>query len=169
MSIQLFSLFIACINLEASRLPRELPGHFLDRVLVFATVTFSVSLLYAPEAVNILVLVFSRFPSWACRCLLAFLLAFALVTLLAFTFLFTLHLVQSSDVHRPRRVHQRCSRKRNVADLFADHCVRVESAGVHHEVVQDIRAFVTPLCTSATFNGSARGVPVLDEEIRSVE
>ena len=89
----------------------------------------------AAEALIIFVWVLIRFPSWACRSLLLLHLAYALITLLALASVFALLLVQSSDDHRLRRVHQCGSREHTVADLFVELCVRVESTGMHHEVV----------------------------------
>ena len=119
----------------------------------FATNTFSVSRLPAVEALNIFVWVLIRFHSWACSSLLAF----ALVTILALPLSLPFPFVQSSDVHWLRSVHQCCSHEHNVADLFADRCVRVESS----DVIRTSES-LAPLCTSATCNGSTSGVPLLD-------
>ena len=90
------------------------------------------SFLPAVEALNILVWVLSFFS------LVDFQLV-ALFTLLALALLAIL-LVKSSNAHWLCGRHHRCSRE-HVADLFAGRQVRVESSGVHHEVVQHVRVF----------------------------
>ena len=129
-------------NLEAPRLPRDPPDHSPVRVLVcdshaLGCVPSSRSRNTEHLCLGSQSLSLVSFPLPACPSI-----AFALVTLLARAFVFLF--VQSSDV----------------ADLFADRCVRLESSFIH-KVVQDIRV-LTPLCTSATFSGSASGVSVLD-------
>ena len=139
-----------------------------------ATITFSVSLRPAVEALNIFCLG-SLSPSLVGLPLLACpaSLASHLVTLIALAFVCVFLLVQSSDVHRLRRVHQCRSRKHNVADLFADRCVRVESSGVHHEVVQDVCVFDSSLhdCHFQRLRKwcSCDGFVLLDKEIKSVK
>ena len=59
---------------------------------------------------------------------------------------------------------EHCSREHNVADLFADRCVRVESSGVHHEVILDVRVFDSSLY-ECHFVGPASCVPVLGSYI----
>ena len=157
-------------NLEATRFPRELPDHSPVRVLLCDTHLFGVPF-PAVEALSVLVWVLGHFPSWVHRYLLALPLAFALVNL-TLAIVFALALVQSSDVHRLRGVHQRCSREHDVADLFAtDMYVLRRVACITRWFKTSVS--LTPLCARATFTASASGVPaglvLLNEKIQRVK
>ena len=69
-----------------------------------------------------------------------------------------------------RLVHQCSSCDHDVVDLFADRCTRVESTGVHQEVIQDILVGETYLqeCRFQRHRTwcSCDGFVLLDEEIK---
>ena len=171
--IQVSSPFVVCFTTCRRLVFRE---GFLTTSLItrtFATVTFSVCLLPAVEALNIFVWVLLHFPWWAPGSLLALLLALDIVTLLALAFPFAVPLSRAP-------VSIGCAVFISVPLVSImlrtssqTECASVGSAGEHHEVVRDIRVFFASLheCHFQRLRQwcSRAGFVLLDEENQRVE